>query len=320
MERHDNYYLLKIILKWKWYILSVSVIAAIGTFCFSGENFITPRYQSEAIAYPANLKSRSTESNTEQMLQWLNSREIKDRVITKHDLVKHYKIDTSNPGYYTELLDKYDQWIDISMTKYQAIKVAVFDKNPNIAFDIVYSILHLYDEKVNNEYKKKYKREVEVKEKFFNRKKSELDLALSMHRKLSKKYGLLDYLVQAEEVTKGHLGTIDNLNPGNLNKKDINKLKKSLEEKGGDFIYYHKRIYDLLDQYNIIQKEYEDILLEYEKDLSYYYLVESPHKSHEPSYPNRFLYMIIAFAATFVLALIVIFVIEHKDFINDLTS
>ncbi len=320
MEKHDNYYLFKIMLKWKWYIISVPVIAAIAAFFFSGENFITPRYQSEAIAYPANLKSRSTESNTEQMLQWLNSREIKDRVITKYDLVKHYKIDTSKPGYYTELLDKYDQWIDISMTKYQAIKVAVFDKNPNIAFDIVYSILHLYDEKVNNEYKKKYKREVEVKEKFFNRKKSELDSALSMHRKLSKKYGLLDYLVQAEEVTKGHLGTIDNLNPGNLNKKDINKLKKSLEEKGGDFIHYHKRIYDLSDQYNIIQKEYEDILLEYEKDLSYYYLVESPHKPREPSYPDRFLYMIIAFAATFVLALIVIFAIEHKDLINNLTS
>ncbi len=317
---HDNYYLFKIMLKWKWYIISVPIIAAIAAFFFSGENFITPLYQSEAIAYPANLKSRSTESNTEQMLQWLNSREIKDRIITKYDLVKHYKIDTSNPGYYTELLDKYDQWIDISITKYQAIQITVFDKNPNTAFDIVYSILHLYDEKVNNEYKKKYKREVEVKEKFFNRKKSELDSALSEHRKLSKKYGLLDYLVQVEEVTKGYLGTIDNLNPGNLNKKDINKLKTSLQENGGEFIYYHKRIYDLLDQYNNIQKEYEDILLEYEKDLSYYYLVESPHKLQEPSYPDRFLYMIIAFAATLVLALIVIFVIEHKDLINNQTS
>ncbi|MFW6224730.1 MAG: hypothetical protein ACOC4B_00510 [Bacteroidota bacterium] len=320
MERHDNYYLLKIILKWKWYILSVSVIAAIATFCFSGENFITPRYQSEAIAYPANLKSRSTESNTEQMLQWLSSREIKDQIISKYNLVKHYKIDTSNPGYYTKLLDKYDQWINVSITKYQAIKIDVFDKNSANAFEIVHSILNLYDQKVNNEYKKKYKHEIEVKEKFLNRKKRELDTTLIVHRELSKKYGLLDYLIQAEEVTKGHLGTIDNLNHGNLNKNDINKLKTSLQEKGGEFIYYHKRVYDLLEQYNIIQKEYEDILLEYEKDLSYYYLVESPHKSHEPSYPNRFLYMIIAFAATFVLALIVIFAIEHKDLINNLTS
>ncbi len=320
MEKYDTFKILKIMFKWKWYILSVSVIAAIAAYYFSGNKFITPRYQSEAIAYPANLKSRSTESNTEQMLQWLNSREIKDKIIEQYDLIKHYKIDTSMPGYYKELLEKYNKWIKISMTKYQAINIDVFDKNQNNAFEMIYSILHLYDEKVNKEYKKKYKREVEVKEKFLNRKKRELDSALMIHRNLSKKYGLLDYLVQAEEVTKGYLGTIDNLNPSNLNKKDIINMRKNLQEKGGEFIYYHKRIYDLLDQYNNIQKEYEDILLEYEKDLSYYYLVESPHKPQEPVYPNRFLYMIITFAATFFLALIIIFAIENKELTSNQSS
>ena len=91
----NNINILKLIFKWKIHFIIIVLLSIICAVIFSGSIFITPLFKSNAVVYPANIASYSDESETEQMLQIFQSRDIKDSVIKKFDLAKHYKIDSN---------------------------------------------------------------------------------------------------------------------------------------------------------------------------------------------------------------------------------
>ena len=61
----NNLSLIQLVLKWKWHILIITLLAALCGAIFSSSMFITPLYKSEAVAYPANISPYSDESETE---------------------------------------------------------------------------------------------------------------------------------------------------------------------------------------------------------------------------------------------------------------
>ena len=65
----DNTPLVKVIYKWKWHIITITLVAAILGAVFSGSKFITPLFKSSAILYPSNITAYSDETCTEQMIQ-----------------------------------------------------------------------------------------------------------------------------------------------------------------------------------------------------------------------------------------------------------
>jgi hypothetical protein len=78
----NNTNLLNLIGKWKWHLLIISIIAAIVSLVVSSPMITTPRFKSVAVVYPSNIKPYSDESETEQMLQWLTSKDVRDSVMT----------------------------------------------------------------------------------------------------------------------------------------------------------------------------------------------------------------------------------------------
>jgi capsular polysaccharide biosynthesis protein len=84
----NSRHLVSLIGKWRYHLLVIVIITAILAMIFSGPSFITPKYESHAIAYPANVEPYSDESETEQMLQILNSQDIIDSMVNKFDLAK----------------------------------------------------------------------------------------------------------------------------------------------------------------------------------------------------------------------------------------
>ena len=92
MENYfSNIHMMNIFFKWKWHLLAIAVIAALLAAIFSGAVFIKPRYKSYALIYPSNIAPYSDESESEQMLQWMLSEDIRDSVMKKFDLPKHYE-------------------------------------------------------------------------------------------------------------------------------------------------------------------------------------------------------------------------------------
>lgn len=144
-------------------MLVVTLVAALASLIFSGPYFITPKYRSTVIFFPAATNSISkailvssgsenqdimafgAEEQAEQSLQILNSDEIRDHIINKYDLINHYKIDTNKEYPLTRLFREYADNIKFSRTEYMSVRIDVLDEDPEVAASIANDIAALLD-------------------------------------------------------------------------------------------------------------------------------------------------------------------------------
>jgi hypothetical protein len=142
---------------------------------FSSSIFITPKFKSIAVIYPANVSPYSEESETEQMYQILQSQDITDSVISKFNLSEHYKISTKYKYYKTAIYYEYSQNIKIEKTPYDAVSIEVLDKDPEMACNIVEAIIDFYNQKVRLMHNDKYFEVMDMYKKLLAKKQDDID-------------------------------------------------------------------------------------------------------------------------------------------------
>ena len=294
----NNTPLLNAVLKWKWHIIVITLIAAVAGAVFSGPNFITPKYKSEAIVYPRGVIEFSDETFTEQMLQVMESQDIMDSVIAVFDLMKHYEIDPEYQFAKTALVGEYRDRVSISKTPYDAVKIRVLDKDPEIAYAMVNEIIRLYNVKFNEIHKSK---------KWENAKMYEKNLA--------RKYGFIDSL-------KRELARITN--DGNM----INYLYLS---KGNSIAYFSEgdknnsgNISDAIALVELIASEtaaYSEIKIEYEREIrqaegvmTFTNLVSRPYIADKKAYPVRWVIVALCGIGAFLFSILIAASIEQFNF------
>ncbi|NQU87350.1 MAG: hypothetical protein HQ541_16475, partial [Mariniphaga sp.] len=77
----NNQRILDIIWKRKFHFIAIGIIAILLSAVFSSPTFIAPKYKSSARIYPTNnIFTFSDESETEQMLEIVNSADIKIKI------------------------------------------------------------------------------------------------------------------------------------------------------------------------------------------------------------------------------------------------
>ncbi len=307
----NNINILKLIFKWKIHFIIIVLLSVICAVIFSGSMFITPLFKSNAVAYPANVASYSDESETEQMLQIFQSRDIKDSVIKKFDLAKHYKIDSNYKYFYTTMLYEYGQNISISKTPYDAVEIEVFDKDPQIASDIANSIIDFYNKKVRRLHNVKSLEVISIYKEQLKNKEKDMDSLKNVLYELGTKYGLYEYETQSEQITKGFLRTITGSNSSQINTKDVMKLKEKMEQKSGELIAVVQHIENESENYGTVKLEYEMAQRFYTDKLTYTNVITEPYPADKKAYPIRWLIVVITAIATFFLSLIVIIIIEN---------
>lgn len=134
--------------------LSIAVLTTIATL------FMTPLFLSTAIVFPAatstvsfseqrNAKASSMdfgeEEQAEQLVQILSSSRIRDIVVNRFDLMKHYEIDENDPTKYYKLGQAYGNHITFTRTKYGSIQIDVLDHDKELAAEIANKIVDLID-------------------------------------------------------------------------------------------------------------------------------------------------------------------------------
>mgnify|MGYP006309887991 CR=1 FL=1 len=129
--------------RWRKPLIIVTVVAMIAAVIFSSPFFITPKYKSTVILYPAATNAISkallTESSsaqddilkfgedeeTEQLLQILHSNRIRDKIISKYNLMEHYEIDPEARFPMTELLKQYRSNINFRLTEFMSVEISI---------------------------------------------------------------------------------------------------------------------------------------------------------------------------------------------------
>ncbi|MBP6979343.1 MAG: Wzz/FepE/Etk N-terminal domain-containing protein [Bacteroidales bacterium] len=309
----SNINLLQLLWKWKWHMIIICLVAGVIAAIFSGPAFIKPRFKSVGVIYPSNIAPYSDESETEQMVQWLNSKDIKDSIINKFNLAKHYKIDSSYKYFYSTILYKYSKNVQISKTMYESVEIVVTDSDPRIACDMVNEIINQFNKKVQAIHREKYLEVVSATKAMLDAKKREIDSVEAKLYEIRTQYEIIDYANQTREVARGYLRTVDGDNAArNINTAEVIKLKKNIEEKGGEYVYYNTRLYDLLRLYGVFQEDYDRAVFDANKTFTHANIVTPPVVADKKSYPVRWIIVFLTMASTLLLTTVLVVIFDSR--------
>ena len=155
--------IIRVILRWKWHLIIVSVLAGVAAAVFTGPSFMTPKFKAVAVFYPTSNNSVSNailtdnrqrqkdplefgeEEQAEQALQVLKSSALTSRLINNYNLMEHYEIEKDNAYPMSSLNDKIKDNISYNRTQYMSIEISVLDEDPQMAADMANGIMELYD-------------------------------------------------------------------------------------------------------------------------------------------------------------------------------
>ena len=301
--------------QWKKQLIFIFVGSLVLSAIFSSSFFIKPKFKSTAILYPVNTKPYGTETPVEQMLQLLEANEIRDEIIKKYDLLKHYDIDSStNKHFYSDVVLEFAENISFTKTKYESVELEVKDIDPEMALNITNSIIKIYNQKVRDINNSSL---IEVARTLKDRmvlKAKELDSLENKMKDIRVQYGILDYENQIRYLGENKKVTTQLNSPGT--DAPSSSLIKNLRDQGGTFIKLRNDIEQARSVYNSTKYEYESAIKELSRDLNYTQLIVKPFKADRKCYPIRWLIVAISVFASMTLALILISFYEQNSLQN----
>jgi capsular polysaccharide biosynthesis protein len=308
----DNQQILKVIWKRKFHFILVGIAAILLSAIFSGPQFIRPKYKSMARLYPTNLEIFSEESETEQMLEIINSKDIKLNMFDAFQLDQVYGIDKTDPLYMTYMLGIYDENVSASKTKFETVELKVMDHDPRLASDMCDSIIHFYNKKVREMHKAKFGEMVQILKERLDKYHNELEQVAEELNTLRKEYRILDYEIQVERVTQGYMEALVSDRTMSSHLYDIQKIYDNLAKKGADAVWLKSRHLFLLKSIDELTIDYDTYLAEYEKEITYAHIVEHSIPADKKSYPVRWIIVAFSTLGAVFLALLVFLVLDYR--------
>lgn len=290
--------------KWRTFGL-VAVVAILLGALLSSPLVITPRYRSMATVYPVNLTSYSTETRTDQLLQLLESNSIRDSLIKRFDLATVYEADTTQRGGYFVLYNEFKDRVEISKTRYESVMIEILDEDPRRARDMVLAMLEQVNLLARRLQREKSFEVLEIAERAMRHERVKLDSVEARLNVLRRETGLLSYKDQVRELTRGLVRMIQAGAPqGRVD--EVRAMIRELERKGGEFN-------ELTEMGDLFRKNYDRLLTEYEKvvndvtkELTYTNVVVYPEIADKKVYPVRWLIVLLSTVSALFLCFILL--------------
>lgn len=305
----DSRHMLEVIWKWKIHFGIIGIAAFILAALFSSPTFIRPKYKSEARLYPINVESYSNESESEQMLEIVSSMDIKRRMFNAFKLGEYYGLKKDDPYYRTKLIRKYNKNVSIKKTEYETVEISVLDWQPKQASDMIDSMIFYYNEKLRKIHRKKYNELAIAAFNDYQKRQQEITSINNEVEKIRKDYGILEFDLQVKELSKGYA---EALAAGKITA--ATKIKSMLDRmslKGGEYKILTTKLKNLQIQSDTLKIRYDKALSRSQQNISYAQVIENPFPADKKSYPVRWLIALLAVAASELLALLVILLLEN---------
>ena len=302
--------IVELTIKWKKQLVVVVVAAILLSILFSSPIFITPLYKSNCMLYPSNISPYSDESETEQSVQIFQSRDIRDTLVKKFDLAKHWGIDSSYKHFESTLVWEYSQRVRINKTPYGAVEIEIWDQEPIVARDLIYAMLDAYNKKIRTMHKEKFGEVVLNYNYIMGIRKGYMDSLKGRAQELGIKFGILEYESQTREVMRAYLGT----GGGSVRSAEAKAMKKNLEEKGGEMLMLSEMMRAESEAYSTMKMDADRALLDYNRNYTYVNVLSKPFIPDKKGSPIRWLIVVFSTLAAFFMAILIIGLIERSKF------
>lgn len=323
-DTFDSTNLLIFLLKWKMPLIILCVVAAVVSSAVA--LIIQEKYKSVVVMFPAATNSLSKaliaennagkydvmsfgeEEQAEQMLQVLNSDEIRNRICKKYDLLKHYDIDPNEPYAKTMLYEEYDGNISFQRTKFQSVEIKVMDHSPDTAAKIANDIASLVDTVMNRMQKQRALKAFKIVEAEYNELVSfmnEMNDSLTVLRKL----GVNDYESQVEMYTQEYSKALASGNQRGI--KAIEEKMEVLSEYGSAYVQLSASIEFQSERLATMRMKYKEAKVDATAEIPYKFVVNSAFAAEKKSYPIRWLIVVVSTFSAFLFGILAIIGLEN---------
>ena len=311
MEQFNNTYILHTLQKHYKHLLIIVLASGVASIIFSSSLFITPKFKSTAVLYPSNVSPYSNETQTEQMVQLLQSGDIRDRIIDSLNLYEHYNIDSKSPQKKSLINNEFKDNFSISKTEFESIEISILDKDPALASKIVEMLISFADKKIQSIQKQKAFEVVQLNKKMFYAVKNQLDSVDTLIKNYSRKYGLLDYGAQTSIAQRAYFKAVLKGNSKSI--AESKNLLNNLTEHGYDYVYLGEKASTLRAIHNTQTVEYFKSIREYEKTFTYNNIISKPVISDKKAYPIRWIIVSMSILSSLFLAFLVLLITNRNN-------
>jgi len=285
---------LQLLLNRKKILLALILITAIISIIVS--YIIPPKYKTIAVVYPIHLTPYSEESQTEQLLQYLNSVQVRDFVIKKMNLIQHYKIDTTQKEWRSILHYLYKENISFSPTLYESIEIEVRDKQPEKTKQIAECIIQTTDSMILGLKKKIVFEEYNNFQREIDKMQKRIDSLNQLLVNIQNQYNILDANYQARYLSK-------KLSNGKLDAEN-QKLVENLKNKKEYVQMLQKEVNEQIVSLGRLIVERDRLEVDLNGDLHFMQVISPPYVPDKKYFPVRWLIVVLS-----ELAVIAIFII-----------
>ena len=298
-------------------ILSFSFV--VSAIAFGLSYLITPLYLSTAIIFPAasssvsfseqrNTKASSMdfgeEEQAEQLVQILQSAQIKDLIVEKFDLMKHYNI-SENDGYkYDKLNTAYEGHFSFERTRFGSIKIDVLDRDPKLAAKMANEIVSLIDTVKNNIIRKRTLPAFDITKRKKEQLENEINALLNKMDSLAK-LGVVSIDVRSRLFQ----ALVDSENP--QEKKLLQKKIEINSLLGSTFDGLERKRNEKITKLEDFKVAYEQAESDAATDFSHKFVVQRATVADKKDQPKRLIITMIAAIGSFIFIVFSLLLIDR---------
>lgn len=309
-------------------LLTVSIIGAVFSAIVS--LLITPKYQSSVILFPASSASISqsllsqnsnaqndimkfgTEQEGEQLMQVLNSAEIRDRIIQKFNLYKHYKVDTTSRYWRTKLYDEFKSNITFHRTEYMSVVIDVLDVDRDTAALIANEISNQVDTVMTRIQQDRAQKALAVVEKEYLEMVNQMNLLQDSLKRI-RLLGVVDYASQAKGYNEAYATAIGTGKMAGA--KLLEDKLKVLAKYGGAYEALNELLKFETERLSALKGKDMEAKVNASQSIPHKFVVDKAYKSEKKAYPKRMLIVLVSTITAFFMALLLMIfqdTIAHK--------
>jgi LPS O-antigen subunit length determinant protein (WzzB/FepE family) len=320
----DSTSLFEFFWRWRKPLIVIGFAAAILSAGIS--YLIHERFKSSVIMFPVQSNAISKalltddqsgkndilqfgeEAQAEQLIQILNSDEIRTRICDKYQLMRHYRIDPNDKYKNTRLYETYSENISFKRTEFMSVKIEVLDESPDTASLIANDIGDLLDSTKTRMQRDRADQALAIVEAEYVRKKADVELMTDSIRKINE-LGIYDYESQSEVTSEQYAIALSKGDAGAI--KRLGDQLNIIARYGSAYISLRDNLYISREQLGILKKKYEEAKIDAEAVLTYKFIVNRAFPAERKSYPVRWLIVAVSTISSLVLGVLMLILFDN---------
>ena len=329
-EYFDSSNLIVFLYKYKKLMFWVLVLSLIISTLIA---FLLPvRYQSISVVYPSNTSSIAKalinsdfggkndimefgeEEKTEQLLEILNSEQVRTQIIQEFNLMEHYDISSEKSSTpFTDLLKRYERNIQFKRNVNMAVEIEVLDENRDTAAAIANRIVEVTDEVMNRIQKERSVQGFEIVKKAYNEKVREISLMEDSLKKIMGA-GVLNVKSQSEVYSDAYAKALASGNSAGT--KALEAKMSILSKYGSQFMALKENLENERLKLSDLRAKYDEAKVDAEERLQNLFVVTRAYPAEKKAYPIRWLIVSLSTIGALLIAFLTILIFEQIQLVK----